>query len=115
MSDNLPVSKDTPIMGELEVVQFQPKQDRRVLPAYAYVQTGLGELSLLARLDDTIRMLADVLRPLVVNFEAQQPQPLICVICGPGRNFAGWPQPVLVDHWFQHSPIQRRLAAMGLR
>lgn len=109
MSDNLPVAKDAPVVGEL---QFQPNQDRRVLPAYAYVRTGLGELSLLARLDDVIRLLTEVLRPLVANFETQQPQPLMCAICD--RNFAGWPQQVLVDHWFQHSAIQRKLAAMGL-
>jgi hypothetical protein len=116
VSDNQPVQKDLEVVTEGILVpdgEVVPYRTGRQLPSYAYVRTGLGELSLLARLDDTIRLLTDVLRPLVANFETQSPQPLLCVICN--RNFAGWPLRVLEDHWFQHSLIQRKMAAMGIR
>lgn len=104
--ENLPVQKKSEIVQGTLV-------DRRVLPPYAYARPNLGAITLLARVDETIRLLTDVLRPLVVNFEAQEPQPITCTICGPSRNFAGWPQDVLIDHWFQHSLLQRKMAAMG--
>lgn len=106
MTDNLPV----PTHESAEVVV---RRDHRQLPPYAYVKPGLGDLTLLARVDDVIRLLTEVVRPQVVNFEAQQPQPLECVICH--RNFGGWPLPVLQDHWFQHSWLQRKLASWGVR
>jgi hypothetical protein len=94
-------------------LQLAAQARRRQLPANAYVQTGLGELPLSSRLRDAVRMLSDVLLPLVDNFEALTPQPLLCSVCG--RNFGGWPQRVLEDHYFQHTWLQRRLAGAGIR
>ena len=113
MTDNLPERTES-----LTELQARVKQDvlaRRLpnVPSYAYTRVGIGELALSAQLRQAVKLFAEVLQPLVDNFEAQTPAPLLCSICQ--RNFGGWPVQVLEDHWNQHTWLQRRMASWGMR
>lgn len=83
------------------------------VPSWAYVVQGLGELPLSGRVRDAIRVMTEVLQPLVDSLEAQEPKVVTCFICN--RNLGGWPPSVLHDHWFAHSPLQRWLASKRIR
>jgi hypothetical protein len=89
------------------------RESRRPLPANAYIRPGLGDLPLSAQLRAAFRLITETLLPLIDSVEAQQPQVVQCTVCY--RNLGGWPEQVLVDHYFQHSWLQRRLAKVGIR
>jgi hypothetical protein len=114
VTDNLPaevradatqVTRRAPNVTNAQLATTRPLRE---LPPYAYRRPGLGDLPLSARVRDAQKVLDEVLTS-VERFEALTPQALECSVCG--RNLAGWPDVVLVDHWFQHSWVQRRLAA----
>lgn len=125
MSDNLPATTDRdPSDAEIaklaaeaergyDVARLVPRRRRRPRPANAYIRPGLGDLPLSVQLRTALRLLNDTLLPLVDNFEAQQPQVEQCSVCG--RNFGGWPEQVKDDHYWQHTPLQRWLAKIGIR
>lgn len=116
-TDNLPAEVADEVRADADLVVRnalgRALAGTRTLPANAYIRTGLGELPLSSRLRDAVRMLNDVLLPLVDNFEELSPQPLLCAVCG--RNFGGWPMRILEDHYFQHTWLQRKLAGIGIR
>lgn len=115
MTENLPISREESAtsLAQMKTLEQVRRENGRALPANAYIRTGLGELPLSSRLRDAVRMLNDVLLPLVDNFEELSPQPLLCAVCG--RNFGGWPMRILEDHYFQHTWVQRKLAGIGIR
>jgi hypothetical protein len=126
MTDNLPVRDDrmNPMTWpDVAMVAVPPQpasppvrrsaHDHRTLPPDAYIRPTLGDLPLSARLRDAIRMFAEVLQPMVDNFEALQPEVVQCSVCY--RNLGGWPPQVLKEHYFQHTWLQRRLAKFGIR
>jgi hypothetical protein len=85
---------------------------RRPLPENAYVRPGLGDLPLSYQLRTALSLIAETLVPLVDGIEAKQPEVVQCSVCR--RNLGGWPQQVLDDHYWQHTWLQRRLAAIGI-
>lgn len=85
---------------------------RRPLPANAYVKPGLGDLPLSYQLRTALSLIADTLIPLVDGVEAKQPEVVQCSVCR--RNLGGWPDQVLEDHYWQHTWLQRKLAAVGI-
>jgi len=87
MTDNLPVQHDR-INNILELIGEPTPQpasppvrrsahDHRTLPPDAYIRPTLGDLPLSARLRDAIRMFAEVLQPMVDNFEASRYEVLV--------------------------------------
>lgn len=118
MTDNLPAEVADEVRSEANQVVRHATEAALAyrhspLPANAYIRTGLGELPLSSRLRDSMRMLEEVLLPMIDNFERLSPQPLLCSVCG--RNFGGWPQRILEDHYWQHTWLQRKLAGVGIR